>query len=287
MVELINMISLFVINARGEKEPFSFQKVYRSAKRAGASGKAARRIAETIKEEMYPGIKTSEIFGRIKKMLGKEAPGAALKFNIKEGMRRLGPTGFPFEKYAGEVLKNLGYKVKINQFLPAKCVRSYEIDFVAKKGKTIYIGECKYRQNSGDIVNSQDVLANYARFLDISESNYFKSTKYKNRKIKTILITNTKFSGKSINYCRCVGAELLGWNYPKNRGLEYLIDREKLYPVTILPALKKYIKKAFVEEKIILAKDVLKIDPEKFAKKHKIQLKHLKSLIDQAKVLLE
>ena len=63
------MASLFVINARGEKEPFSFKKVYRSAKRAGAFNKTARRIAETIKKEAYPGIETSEIFKRIKKMI--------------------------------------------------------------------------------------------------------------------------------------------------------------------------------------------------------------------------
>jgi Holliday junction resolvase len=200
-------------------------------------------------------------------------------------MRKLGPTGFPFEKYAAEILKNLGYKVKINQFLPAKCARSYEIDFVAEKGKTIYVGECKYRHNFGEIVRSRDALANYARFLDISGGSRFKSSKYKDYKIKTMLVTNTKFSSKSVSYCRCVGVDLLGWNYPKNRGLEYIIDEGKLYPVTILPALKKYIKKAFVEEEIMLAKDVLEIDPEKFARRHGIQLKHLRSLIAQAKAL--
>lgn len=281
------MASLFVINARGKKEPFSFKKVYRSAKRAGAFSKTARRVAEIIRKEAYPGIKTSEIFRRIKELLRRKAPEAALKFNIKEGMRKLGPTGFPFEKYAGEILKNLGYRVKINQFLPGKCVRSYEIDFVAEKGKTVYIGECKYRHHFGDIVHSQDALANYARFLDISEGKRFKSAKYKNREIKTMLVTNTKFSNRSIAYCRCVGTELLGWNYPEGRGLGYIIGEGKLYPVTILPALKKYIKKAFVEKEIMLAKDVLKVDPEKFARKHKIQLKHLKSLISQAKILLE
>lgn len=281
------MASLFVINARGKEEPFSFKKVYRSAKRAGASNRTASRIAETIEEEVYSGMKTSEIFRKIKKMLGREAPEVALKFNIKDGMRKLGPTGFPFERYAGEILKNLGYKVRINQFLPAKCVRSYEIDFVAEKGNTIYIGECKYRQNFGEIVRSQDALANYARFLDISEGNRFKSLKYKDFKIKTMLVTNTKFSSKSVAYCRCVGVELLGWNYPKDRGLGHIIDEGRLYPVTILPALKKYIKKAFVRDKIMLAKDVLKIDPKRFARKHKIQLKHLRALIDQANILLK
>jgi len=280
------MACFFVTNTRGEKEPFSFQKVYRSAKRAGAPQKTARRIAEIIEKEAYPGIKTCEIFSRIKQLLREKAFDASLKFNIKEGMRKLGPTGFPFEKYTGEILKSLGYQVKINQFLPAKCVRRYEIDFVAQKGKTVYVGECKYRQHFGDRVHSQDALVNYARFLDVCQGPHFKSPGYKSHKLKSMLVTNTKFSGKSIDYCRCVGVELLGWNYPKNRGLEYLIDKEKLYPVTMLPALKGYMRKAFVEERLMLAKDVLRVDPEKFAKKHKIQLKHLESLINQVEVLL-
>jgi len=286
LLELSNMAFLFVINARGEKEPFSFKKVYRSAKRSGASNKTAREVAETIEKEAYPGIKTLEIFDRIKKILKITAPEAALKFNIKEGMRRLGPTGFAFERYVGEILKNLGYGVKLNQFLPAKCVRSYEIDFLAEKEETIYVGECKYRYNFGGIVSSQDALTNYARFLDICQGHYFKASRYKNYKVRTMLVTNTKFSDRSIDYCRCVGVDLLGWSYPRKRGLENIIDAEKLYPVTILPALKKYIKKALVEEKIMLARDVLKIAPERFARKHKIQPKHLKSLINQAKILL-
>ena len=102
-----------------------------------------------------------------------------------------------------------------------------------------------------------------------------------------MLVTNTKFSDRSIDYCRCVGMELLGWNYPRKSGLENLIDTKNMYPVTILPALKKYTKRALVEEKIMLARDVLKIDPERFSRKHKIQPKHLKSLINQAKTLLK
>lgn len=281
------MISLSVINSRGEKELFSSKKVYRSARRAGASDKVARMVAKTLKKEAYPGIRTSKIFGRIKELLRRESPGLALKFNIKEGMRRLGPTGFPFEKYIGEILKSLGYEVKINQFLPARCVRSYEIDFVAKKGKVVYVGECKYRQYFGERVHSQDALANYARFLDISNGNYFKSDRYKGLTLKTMLVTNTKFSGRTLDYCRCVGAELLGWNYPENRGLEYIIDKEKLYPITILHSLKGYLKSIFVEEKMMLAKDLLKIDAAKFAKEYRIPVKDIQCLIGQAEILLK
>ena len=280
------MTPVFVINSKGERELFSQKKVYRSARRAGASGQSAQRIANAIKKEAYPGINTSEIFKRVKRLLHEDSPKAALKFNLKEGMRRLGPTGFPFEKYVGGILKRTGHETKINQFLPGRCLRSYEIDFIAKKGKVIYIGECKYRNLFGERVHSSDALANYARFSDILNGPYFKSNKYKNFKIKTIMVTNTKFTNRARNYSRCMRVGLLGWNHPKNNGLENLIEKEKLYPITILPSLKKYLRDVFTREKMMLAEDVLKVDPQKFAKKFKIQLKDLKSLINEAEVLL-
>ena len=155
-----NMASLYVINSQKEKEPFSSQKVYNSARRVGASKKLAQKIAKIIEKEVYPGIKTFEIFGRIKKLLHSEIPKAALKFNLKKGMRKLGPTGFPFEKYIGEILRESGLKVKINQYLPGFCLRSYEIDFVAEKNKLVYVGECKYRNLFGERVHSGEVLEN-------------------------------------------------------------------------------------------------------------------------------
>ncbi|MBI2042622.1 MAG: hypothetical protein HYT21_02690 [Candidatus Nealsonbacteria bacterium] len=277
---------MYIVNSRGEKEPFSQKKLYRSAKRAGASDTAARTIAGTIAKEIYPGIKTAEIFRKIKGLLRKEAPVIALKFNIKDGMRKLGPTGFPFEKYTGEILSNLGYEVKINQFLPGRCVRSYEIDFVAKKEKEIYVGECKYRRYFGDRVHSQEALANYARFLDISNGSYFKSDRGKGFILKPMLVTNTKFSGRALDYCRCAGVELLGWNYPENNGLEHIIDEEKLYPITILPSLKPYLKDIFAKEKTMLVRDLLGINAAKFAKKHRVPVSDIQHLINQAEMLL-
>ena len=280
-------MALFVTNAAGEKEPFSYKKIYRAAKRAGASGKLAQRISSIVAKEAYPGIKTSELAQRTRALLRREIPQAALRFNIKDAMRKLGPTGFPFEKYTAEILKSLGYQVKINQFLPGRCLPSYEIDFVAEKDKTIYIGECKYKQFFGERVHYIYALANYSRFLDILNGKYFKSSRYRGYEIKTMMVTNTKFTTTTLDYARCIGIDLLGWNYPKNRGLEYLIDREGLYPITILPALKGYLRDVFIKEKIMLVKDVLRIDPQKFANNFRIPRQHIESLADQAKTLLK
>ncbi len=280
------MTNLYVINLTGEKEPFSFQKIYRSARRAGASEKVAWSIAGILQKEAYPGIRTSKIFKRVKNLLRQQTPKAALKFNLKEGMRKLGPTGFPFEKYIGEVLKREGFKVEINQYLPGLCVKDYETDFIARKENLIYIGECKYRNQLGDRVHSYDALANYARFQDILAGPKFKANQYRSSTIKSMLVTNTKFTDRTKDYSSCVGVELLGWKYPKNRGLERLIDEKGLYPITILPSFQESMRDVFVSQGIILAENVLRIDPQEFSKRVRLSLGQLQPLIKEAKILL-
>jgi len=281
---------VYIINSKGEKELFSLKKVCRSAKRVGASPSFAREIAGTIEKEIYPGIKTSEIFSKVKRMLKKEKPGSALKFSLKKAMRRLGPTGFPFEKYIGEILSRSGYDVKLNQIIPGHCC-SYEIDFLAKKNNILYVGECKYRNLAGGVVHSDKALANYARFIDIEQGNFLKkkSNHYfgPENKIQSILVTNTKFTSRAVRYSECVGVNLLGWNYPKNEGLERLIDQKRLYPITILDSLKQYMSSIFVEKRMMLVHNLLEIDPEKFSKENKIPKNHLLKVIGEARALIK
>ncbi len=263
------------------------QKIYKSARRVGANKELARKIAESIEKEAYSGIKTSKIFKKVKKLLRGKIPRAAIRFNLKDGMRKLGPTGFPFEKFISEIFKKLGFETKINQYLPGLCLKSFEIDFLARKGNLIYVGECKYRNVAGERVHSKDALANYARFLDILKGPYFKSKKYRGIKVKTMMVTNTKFTSRAIDYSLCAGAALLGWSYPKNKGLEHLIEKEKFYPITILPSSRGRLKDIFISEKIMLVEDVLKIDFQKLAKKFKIPIKRFYPLIKEARILLE
>jgi len=278
--------SYYVINSRGEEEPFSFKKVYQSAKRVGASEFLARKIAEDVAQTLYPGIKTQEIFNKVKNLLRKENSRAAIRFPLKKAIQKLGPTGFPFEKYVGAIFENLGFKVKLNQYLPGLCLK-YEIDFLAQKGKFLYVGECKYRNllEEGS-VHSYVALANYARFLDLIEGKFFSQTRFRNFKIKSILVTDAKFTKDVIKFSKCRKVELLGWRYPKNKGLEYLIESQNLYPITILPSLKNYLAEIFVSKKIMLVKDFLKFDIFKFSEENKIPLNYLEALVKESKILL-
>jgi len=274
----------YVINVRGEKEPFSLKKVYQSAKRAGASGFLARKIAEDVQQAVYPGIKTSEIFNKVKNLLRKEDFRTAIRFSLKKGIQKLGPTGFPFEKYIGAIFENLGYKVELNQFLPGRCLK-YEIDFLAKKRDLLYVGECKYRNllEEGKI-HSNIILILFAKFFDLKEGIF--SRKFKDLNIKSFLVTDAKFTNDVIKFAKIRGIELLGWKYPNGRGLEFLIESENLYPITILPSLKNYLAEIFVSKKIMLVEDFLKIDIFKLSKENKIPLNHLKVLVNEGKILL-
>ena len=208
-----------------------------------------------------------------------------MRFSLKDGMRKLGPSGFPFEKYIGEILTKNGFETKINLHLRGKCA-FYEIDFLAKKGKTIYLGECKYHHGYGGRIDLQVALYHYARFLDIMNGNYFRQSQFAGLRVKPILVTNTKFTSQAMNYSKCVGVDLLGWRYPKKGGLEYFIDKEKLYPITVLPSLKNYLKEALFRNKIALAKDIVSFNPGVLSKRIGVQEKAVRPLIREANILI-
>lgn len=281
------MAKLFVLNAAGERELFSFQKVYQSARRAGAARQTAERIVRGVAAEAYPGIPTAEIFQQIQRQLKKETLQTALKFSLKEGMKKLGPTGFAFEKFVGEIFKRRGFAVKLNQYLFGACLADYEIDFLAQKEELVYVGECKYRQLAGERVHIDDVLANHARFLDILKGNYFKDGRWRRYRVKSLMVTNTKFTERASGYAACAGIDLLGWRYPAHQGLEFLIAEHNLYPVTILPSLKGHLKDVFVDRQIMLAEDVLRIDPREFASRARIPRPQLSPLISEARALFD
>jgi len=101
-----------------------------------------------------------------------------------------------------------------------------------------------------------DVLTFKAKVDDIKEGNQeFKVA-------KMILATNAKFTTKAIKYANCEGIGLLGWQYPKDNGLEKIIDQNKLYPITILPSLSKDLLFNLNKQNIILVGDLLKAHQE-------------------------
>ena len=258
-------------------------KVLRSARRAGASKDLAQKVALEIEKGIYPGSKTSEIFKQVNQLLKKEDERSSLRFSLREAMRKLGPSGFPFEKYIGDIFSAHGYAVSLNRKIKGKFA-IHEIDFLARNEKVLYIGECKYRIFPGERVDLAILLAFYAKFLDLKNGNYFNLPK--NVVLKPIMVTNAKFSSQAIRYANGVGIKLLGWKHPPNQGLESMIEAEQLYPITILPSFKGYLMESCSQAKLMLAKDILEKNPQQIAKIIGVEKNKILSLINEARTLL-
>jgi len=279
------MSKIYIINNSQEKEPFSRRKVYLSARRVGASKNLAQEIASLIEKKVYSGMTTKEIFQMIKEILAKESPRAGIRFNLRSGIRKLGPSGFAFERFAGEIFKQQGYFLTYNLFIKGACIR-HEIDFIASAKKQLIIAECKYHKLPGNRVDTKTIEYNYAVFLDLQKGSFIKKQK-KEVVVSPLVVTNTKFTSRAIKYARCIKMPLLGWRYPKGKGLEYWIESQKLYPVTILPSFKKNLIEIFMREKIMLAKDLLTLDSFQFARRTGVPRKKIAVLVEEAEILLK
>ena len=241
-----------VLNLQGQLEMFSKNKVFLSAKRAGASPELARQIAKDIESHVQEGTKTSDIYKLVKKGLHRQDKSSGYRFTLKQAIKDLGPSGFPFEKYIADIYRAHGYNVKTNVKIKGEYA-THEVDFIARKNNEILVGECKFRKSSSDNIDLKTVLRVYARRIDIIGGIYFKGAP-----IKPIIVTNSRFSTQVVKYANGHDIKLLGWRYPKDGGLEQMIEAEKLYPITILPSFRKGLMNDFYREGIMLAKDVLK-----------------------------
>lgn len=278
---------IFITKSDGSIEPFSLRKVVGSARHAGASKQLAEKVALQIRDEVKTGQTTAQIFDRVRELLKKESLKTSIKFSLKEAMKKMGPSGFHFEKYVAEVLRHFGYEVKINQHISGKYISGYEIDILAQKDSFVFVGECKYHWLANDKIDLKVALYSYARYLDIMEGKLFKSKKYAAMQVRPMIITNAQFTNLVFKYAAGKDIALLGWGYPKNGGLEDLIEKEKLYPITILPSMQKMFEQEFARAGIMMARDLIEIPLGKLQQKVRIPSLALEKIAQEAKALLE
>lgn len=265
-----------VIKSSGEKESFSWQSVYDSARQVGATREVAVEIADRIKAGTGDQVTTADIRRKVEQMLKKADVGLAMRFDLPEAMRRLGPTGFPFENYVGRIFQKQGFRVKIGQRIKGRCV-DHEVDFLAWNDDLLYLGECKYHNKRGSKVDLPTALLYAARFDDLERGSFVRRKQKEGRRVKSILVTNTEFTQEAVKYFNCIGKTLWGWKYPARRGIERMIDEEGIYPITILPSFRSArLVEIFCQHNLMLAEDVLEAEAKKLGLKQ--------DLLDKMKV---
>jgi hypothetical protein len=239
----------------GNLESFSREKFIDSLKKSGAEIELINSIADDVESWMYEGISSRKIYDRAFSILRKEKGSFAARYKLKKAMMELGPTGYPFEVLMGEVFRLLGYDVKVGQVLQGCCV-THEVDVIATKGKNQIFIECKYYQSTGKNANVQVPLYVRSRVDDLI--NYRKALpEYEGFEFMGGVATNTRFTSDAISFGECTGLKLLSWDYPNKDSLRELIDKEGIFPITVLTTLLKTEKQILLDEKIVLCRQLL------------------------------
>ena len=238
----------------GELEPFEIQKLEKSLKRSGATNREIKKIVKIILPELYDGISTNLIYRNAFRILKKHNQTSASKYSLKRAIFDLGPTGYPFEKLVGALLRQKGYTTEVSVILQGISV-SHEIDVLAEKEGNTYAIECKFHSNPKTVCDVKIPLYINSRFLDIQKkwNSSGKTTHLK----QGWLVTNTRFTEDAINYAKSVDLTLYSWDYPKNNGISKNIDEFGLYPITVLTSITKNEKLQLIKNNIILVKEII------------------------------
>ncbi len=245
---------LIVEKHSGEKETFDPQKLHDSLKSAGASKSLIKKVEHAIEPYLTDGITTKEIYRHAFQQLRKLQRSAAARYSLKKAIMELGPSGYPFEHFVGELLRHMGYHIEVGQMVQGQCIR-HEVDVVAHNNHQQFMVECKFFNSQGKYCNVRVPLYIHSRFNDIEKR--WKSTPgLEKRSFHGWVVTNTKFTTDAINYGRCVGLRMVSWDYPPKESLKYLIEKTGLFPVTALTLLNRKQKKTLLEKDVVLCRQL-------------------------------
>ncbi|WP_232623053.1 ATP cone domain-containing protein [Pareuzebyella sediminis] len=245
-----------IVKSTGTTTKFSIDKLRASLRHSGADEKLIQHIVDVVRDELYQGISTREIYNRAFAILKKKKATFASKYKLKRAIYELGPTGFPFEKFVAAILNYSGYHTEVGKIMPGVCV-SHEIDVFAEKDGHISIIECKFHGEEGRKCDVKIPLYIHSRYQDVKQE--WEAKKNTSKKIGAgVVVTNTRFTTDATNYGNCMGLEMLSWDFPEENGLKDRIDRLALYPITVLQVLSSEEKQFLLGRGIVLCRQLLK-----------------------------
>lgn len=242
-----------ILKADGTRESFNEHKLDSSLKKAGANATQRAHVIEIIKKEIVPEMRTQDIYRKAFELLREYDDPIAAKYSLRRAVFSLGPTGFPFEDFLGKVFESEGYTTKRRLMIKGTCV-THEIDLAAYSPDHSFVAEAKFHSHQGIKSDLQTVLYSRARFLDLESKRICEDDTC--GIISYYVITNTKFTSEAIKYAECVGLNLLSWNYPHDASLRFMIERSKLYPITVLTDLSIAHKEMLLRSGIILCDEL-------------------------------
>jgi hypothetical protein len=248
-----------ITKATGEKETFQSEKLTESLKRAGANEKLIADIVAEVEKWLTEGVSTKKIYAKAFTLLRKKRRSFAARYSLKNALMDLGPTGYPFEHFVGQIFAIQGFDTKVGQQVQGQCVQ-HEVDVVATHNQTQYLVECKFYNTQDKHANVQVPLYIRSRVNDI-EAKRSRLPEYNNFKFYGWIVTNTRFTSDAMDYGKCSGLHLVSWDYPKGHSLKDMIETYQMFPVTVLTELNKREKQQLMDKGIVNCRQLV-INPK-------------------------
>ena len=266
-------MSRLITKADGSQELFDPIKLSASLTKIGASEEMRAKILDEIHAD-FDSLKTTEaIYAKSYELLKNASPATAARYSIKRAVLALGPSGFPFEKFIAEVLRAHGATmVQTDVTLNGACV-PHEVDVYATINGTRVAIEAKFHNSLGTKTDIKDMLYVHSRFNDLVAA--------KPKKVDIgWLVTNTRFTTHAEQYALCAGVTAIGWDYPKGKDIQNLIESAGVHPVTCLTLLSHAEKQTVLSHGVVLAKEIR--DRPEILKKLGIHGERAQAILEEA-----
>jgi hypothetical protein len=247
--------TISIIKMSGEREAWDKNKLQRSLSAAKAPAQLIEEITTHIEKDLHDGMRTWDIYEHAYDLLKRYHAPSAGEYSLKKALLQLGPSGFPFEKFIAHILEREGYTTKVGVMVDGVCV-SHEVDVVAEKSDERILVEAKFHNSAALKSDVKVALYVHARFEDIRKK-FAHSDEEGNMYTHAWLITNTEFTSQAIQYANCAGLSLTGWNYPKGRTLQDIIQATQTHPVTCLTTLTDKQKSDLLQKGVVLCRDIV------------------------------
>lgn len=248
-------MEFLIRKASGKREPFQEEKFKTSLRRIGADEQTIAAILDKVRS-MYPNIRsTRKLFHVARSYLTHADATLATRYNLKQALLQLGPTGYPLESFIAALFAFEGFTVITDQTVAGKCV-GHEIDVIAHLKDKKYMIESKFHNRQNLKSDVKVPLYIQARYEDIRQA--WQQQVPNSREFTDIwIITNTEFTADATQYAQCEHMRLMSWRTPAGYSLRELVTKHKLHPITALVHLSQRQKRVFLKKGLVLCRDIL------------------------------
>lgn len=228
---------ILITKRDGQQVAFDPDKLRVSLARTGASDEHVQAVIAEIEVLLTEGMTTKRIYKKAFSLLKAASSVHAARYTIKQALKKLSETGYPFEHFIGKLLEKQGFETQVGVVVPGRCV-THEVDVFALREGEHYMVECKFHPSKEGKCDVKNSLYVHARFQDLER--YWKTQPgHENRLHQGWLITNTRFTTDAVDYATCAGLRLLSWDFPHGDALRDQIAEFRHYPISCIDLLQK------------------------------------------------